>query len=181
MTEKIDWDQLAALAQNSLDGDKASYRLFLKALSPYLESRIRKSIPEHYREDALQEVLLAIHKSLKTLDPNKDIKPWINAIAHYKVCDFLRQVYQDSKNDVKNQDELPQDNWNKIELKNLIDNILSPLSKTEKSVLLLLKYEGYSVNEVATKLSLSSSNVKVISFRAIRKIREFISKKEFYE
>lgn len=177
----INWNQMDEWARKSLSGDKQSYRHFLESLGPYLKARIRKTIPDHYREDAFQEILLAIHKSLKSLDPSKPVRPWVNAIAHHKVLDFLRSIYKDSQLEYEAEENLSDEHWDKVELQNSIEQLISPLSDTEKNVLMLLKYKEHSVKEVSKMLGLTESNVKVISFRAIRKLRENILQREFHE
>lgn len=177
---KTNWNHIDALVKKVISGDQDSYREFLECIRDYVQIKINLTIPASSRDDVLQEVLLAIHKSLKTLDLSKSCKSWVNAIAHYKVSDFLRGLYKDNYID-KEVDELITFEPDLVELKQYITHITSILKDSERQILLKLKYEGYSVSEVAIEEGLSESNVKVISFRAIKKIREYIIDKEFNE
>lgn len=62
-----------------------------------------------------------------------------------------------------------------------ITELLKGLSSKEVDILKLLKLEGFSVNEVASKMKMTPSNVKVTAFRAIRKLRETLAHEDFYE
>lgn len=177
---KTNWNYIDKLAKKSILGDQESYRKFLESVQAYVQIKINLMIPASSRDDVLQEVLMAIHKSLKTLDTERTCKAWVNAIAHYKVSDFLRGLYHNNSAELE-VDELTSSDIDKSELKQYINHVTSILSKNESQILLKLKYEGYSVAEVANDVGLSESNIKVILFRAIRKIREFIIDEEFNE
>ena len=43
-------------------------------------------------EDAVQDVLLAIHEKRHTYDPKRSLAPWLAAIARYKWIDRLRSL-----------------------------------------------------------------------------------------
>ena len=177
---KTNWNHIDTLAKKAISGDQNSYRDFLECIRDYVQIKINLKIPASSRDDVLQEVLLAIHKSLKTLDVSKSCKSWVNAIAHYKVSDFLRGLYKENDS-TQEVDELASLDIDLTELKQYITHITSILNKDERQILLKLKYEGYSVSEVAEEVALSESNIKVISFRAIKKIRQFLLDEEFNE
>jgi RNA polymerase sigma factor (sigma-70 family) len=63
----------------------------------------------------------------------------------------------------------------------LIDRAIQHLPESQKSVLLLRDYEGYSYNEIAEITGLNESQVKVYIHRARMFMRAFIQKMEgFY-
>ena len=63
----------------------------------------------------------------------------------------------------------------------LIDSAIQHLPESQKSVLLLRDYEGYSYNEIAEITGLNESQVKVYIHRARMFMRAFIQKMEgFY-
>jgi RNA polymerase sigma-70 factor (ECF subfamily) len=181
MTE-TNWNYIDNLAKEAINGDQSSYKDFLSLISDYVRKKIWRAIPKNNQEDVVQEVLLAIHKSLKTLDTSKPCKPWINAICHYKVNDCLRFIYKNAN--ISDDDQIENhhvEEFDQTEFKQFVEHASKPLSNNEAKILMMLKYEGHSVSEVSKNLGKSESNIKVISFRAIKKIREFLSKEEFYE
>jgi RNA polymerase sigma-70 factor (ECF subfamily) len=177
---KTNWNHIDLLAKKTISGDQNSYREFLECIRDYVQIKINRTIPASSRDDVLQEVLLAIHKSLKTLDLSKSCKSWVNAIAHYKVSDFLRTLYKEINFENELGDLISSD-IDLTEIKQYITHVTSILNDNERLILFKLKYEGYTVSEVAKEVALSESNIKVISFRAIKKVRKFLVQKEFNE
>jgi RNA polymerase sigma-70 factor (ECF subfamily) len=85
-----DWGQLLAAANA---GDARSYSRFLHAVAPVLRGIVRTrggSLGETGCEDVVQEVLLAIHLKRHTWDQGAPVRPWLYAIARYKVVDAFR-------------------------------------------------------------------------------------------
>jgi len=174
------WNNINNLAALAVAGDKVAYKQFLNDISTYLKKKISRTIPSNYQDDALQECLLAIHKSLHTLDTSKSCKPWINAIAHYKVCDSLRLIYKKQNETELLEHEAITDDLKLVESQQLVEEALSTLSAKERNVLLLVKHQGYSIKEAAKSLDKSESNIKVMVFRTMKKLRENLSKEVFY-
>lgn len=177
---KTNWNHIDFLAKKVLSGEKEYYREFLELIQDYVKIKINKMIPATGREDVTQEILLAVHKSLKTLDTKRSCKAWINAISHYKVSDYLRTLYKESNTILENEQTSITD-LSQTEVRQYLSHLTSVLSKGEIEILLKLKYEGFSISEVAKEVNLSESNIKVISFRAIKKMRELITDEEFNE
>jgi len=85
-----DWGQLLGQANA---GDAQAYARFLQAVSPVLRGVVRArggALGEMGCEDVVQEVLLAIHLKRHTWDPCAPVRPWLYAIARYKVVDAFR-------------------------------------------------------------------------------------------
>src|SRR5664279_3300657 len=89
-------DNLEALMQRSLTGDQHAYALLLQAttrlLRPFLAKRL--SIGSEV-DDLLQEILISVHKARHTYDGNRPYKPWVYAIANFRLQDHLRAHYAD--------------------------------------------------------------------------------------
>lgn len=85
-----EWERLL-LAANA--GDSAAYARFLQAVTPVVRGVVRArsgSLGPATCEDVVQEVLLAIHLKRHTWDPAAPVRPWLYAIARYKVVDAFR-------------------------------------------------------------------------------------------
>lgn len=85
------WEVLLA---RSNDGDGAAFARFLHAVTPTLRAVIRRrgdGLPPDQHEDVLQEVLLAIHLKRQTWRRDAPVRPWLYALARYKVVDAFRR------------------------------------------------------------------------------------------
>lgn len=104
-------------------------------------------------------------------------KSFLFTVAYNQMIDFIRKnkriIYTDEVlvNTVTYQK--PQN-----ELKRILMMALDRLNETQKSLVMLKDYEGYSYTEIAEIMNLSESQVKVYLHRARIQLREFLSKPE---
>lgn len=176
---KTNWDEIQALAASALQGNKVSYQKFLSGVSMILTPRFRRGVPLSQGYDAIQETLLAIHKSLHTLDISKPIAAWINAIAYYKIQDQLRELYKNFKNTKFEENLISEET--EIDSNINLKELLLLLPEKERKVIELVKIQELSVKEVAEKLNTSTANIKIITFRAMQKLRKDLAKEAFDE
>ncbi len=73
---------LMAKAQN---GCKVSYEKGLRRIVNHInDSPLCENIPVDLRQKFTDEVLLGVHRALRTYDPKRDFQPWLEAIVIYK-------------------------------------------------------------------------------------------------
>jgi RNA polymerase sigma-70 factor (ECF subfamily) len=85
------WEVLLARAKAA---PSPSFARFLHAVTPTLRTVIRRrgdGLPPDQHEDILQEVLLAIHLKRQTWRRDAPVRPWLYALARYKVVDAFRR------------------------------------------------------------------------------------------
>ncbi len=85
-----DW---SALMRAAIAGDARAYARFLHAITPVLRGIVRargRALSAEAQEDIVQDVLLAIHLKRHTWRSDSPVKPWLYAIARYKVIDAFR-------------------------------------------------------------------------------------------
>lgn len=85
-----DWATLLAAANS---GDGRAYTVFLRTITPVLRGVVRAKgggLGEAVCEEVLQEVLLAVHVKRHTWQDGAPVRPWLYAIARYKVVDAFR-------------------------------------------------------------------------------------------
>ena len=177
MSEKPqdEWKDLAVLAQK---GDKKAYAQLLRGILPHIQKIItpRLANPE-WADDITQEVLMSVHKSLKTYSGDRPFKPWLNSIIYYRKTDFLRKYYSNKQNvSVPAEDQInlksdvtsPED---MTEYKN-IEKALEEFPEKQQKVFRMIKIEGYSAQEVAAEMDMSESAVKVSAHRTMEKLKQ---------
>ena len=170
-------DNLALLMQQSLNGDAQAYARLLKEtatlLRPYLAKRLYAG---HEVDDVLQEILISVHKARHTYDGGRPYKPWIYAIAKYRLQDHLRAHYSDHLRDAEDLSELeeilPDDVTENGFNYESISREVDKLPEKQATILRLMHQDGYTAREVAEKLGMNESAVKVSAHRAYKLLRE---------
>lgn len=155
-------------------GDKKIYEDFLRDIMPMIRNFFRKFSYSSAVdvEELVQETLMAIHQASHTYNSQRPIKPWIFAIAGYKLKDCLRKVYSKRSlievdfADVENVVYKEDPRYDKEE--ESLEEMLKVLPKKQREIVYLLKIQGNSLQEVANKYSMSVSAVKVTAHRAYK-------------
>ena len=171
------WEELAILSQS---GDKRAYKQLLSEIAPYIKLRISGSLANpDWSEEIMQEVLISVHKSLKSYSADRPFKPWLNAITQFRRTDFLRKHYKN-----KSAKEASQENTD-IFSDNVthdshagelldIEKALGKIPYKQRKIFKLMKIEGYSAVEVAEEMDMSVSAVKVSAHRTAGKLKEML-------
>ena len=175
MTEQS--QKLEVLMQQALAGDQVAYAKVLhttaQLLRPFLSKRL---LFANDVDDVLQEILVSIHKARHTYDGQRPYTPWVYAIAKFRLQDYLRSHYADHIKhaldiaDLEN--ELTQDVTETAISYESISGEIAKLPEKQAAILQLLHQEGYTAKEVAAKLGMNESAVKVAAHRAYKVLRK---------
>lgn len=164
-----------------LSGDAASYRRFLEHVASsarvFFRRRLRSSGHAEV-EDLVQETLLAVHTRIHTYRHDAPVMPWVYAIARYKLADFWRR--QSLRSESLDVGEI-EDSGAFAALTDAestldIESLLQRLSPKIAQAVRLIKIDGLSVQEVASRLGMSESLVKVSVHRGLRRMSDMVSK-----
>ena len=79
----------------AMSGDAGAYREFLESVAPAVRLLVRRAggdsgLSINQVEEAVQEILLAIHLKRGTWDKSKPVGTWIISIVSYKLSGMLR-------------------------------------------------------------------------------------------
>ncbi|MFN7729804.1 MAG: RNA polymerase sigma factor [Bdellovibrio sp.] len=164
------YKQLMVLAQK---GEAAAYGELLLELSSFLKNYLRKRIfNQNEIEEVVQEILMAVHKSLHTYQQEKSFMSWLLAIAEYKIVDYIRSFKKHSEHvDFESIATFVATTSADPDLKIDIERAIDRLNVREKTVLTLLKIQGQAISEIAKELDLTEANVKVIAHRAYNNLK----------
>ncbi|TRZ55799.1 MAG: sigma-70 family RNA polymerase sigma factor [Rhodocyclaceae bacterium] len=168
---------LEDLMRRSLQGDASAYAALLKEttrlLRPFLARRISM---EHEVDDVLQEILISIHKARHTHDGKRPYKPWMYAIARFRLHDHLRVHYADQlrqAEDIVGLEDILHGDVTEPGLNyESISGEVIKLPEKQAAILRLIHQEGYTAREVAVKLGMTESAVKVAAHRAYKVLRQ---------
>ncbi|MGC2164395.1 MAG: sigma-70 family RNA polymerase sigma factor [Gallionella sp.] len=167
----------AALMKQALGGDQRAYAVLLqettRMLRPYLSRRLN-FINEV--DDLLQEILISIHKARHTYDGQRPYKPWVYAIARFRLHDYLRAHYADvlrHADDFSEMEEFFHDPVTETAISyESISGEVEKLPEKQATILRLMHQEGYTAKEVAEKVGMQESAVKVAAHRAYKVLRQ---------
>lgn len=170
-------DNLEALMRQALAGDQRAYATLLqqtsRLLRPFLVRRL-SFVSEV--DDLIQEILLSIHKARHTYDGNRPYKPWAYAIAKFRLQDFLRAHYSDQLRHAIDFDELEESLPETVTESEFsyesIRGEVKKLPEKQATILQLMHQEGLTAKEVAEKLGMNESAVKVAAHRAYKVLRK---------
>ena len=166
-------DNFAALMRLAMNGDARAYTTLLKEtarlLRPFLAKRLYASSEV---DDVLQEILISIHKARHTYDGERPYKPWVYAIAKFRLQDHLRAHYADHLHDAVDLSELENvlpDYVTKAGFSyESISGEVDKLPAKQATILRMMHQDGYTAKEVAEKIGMKESAVKVAAHRAYK-------------
>ena len=132
-----------------------------------------------HEEDAQDVVQSAFEKMWQHRDnvEFEKSKSYLFTVAYHQMIDHLRKVKRIVlKEEFHEQTRIVSKPVNN--LKKVLDEALSRLSETQRSLVLLKDYEGYSYEEIGQITSLSESQVKVYLHRARIQLKNYLVKPE---
>jgi RNA polymerase sigma-70 factor (ECF subfamily) len=124
-------------------------------------------------EDAVQDVLLAVHEKRHTYDPSRPFGPWLAAIARYKWIDRLRSLKVEATEPLDENIGVP-DHEDTVIAGSTFQQLLATLKPQQAEAIRLVKLEGYSVEEAAKATGQSVSLIKVNTHRGLKRLANII-------
>jgi RNA polymerase sigma-70 factor (ECF subfamily) len=161
-------------------GDQMAYASLLALLASIARQFARArlgSVP--WIDDVVQETLLAVHGGRQTYDLGRPFAPWFYAIASNRLIDVLRRERRVTAREVPG-DVLPDAPvGGDASLRDEIDvdaihAAMALLPARQREVIEALKFRDQSVREVAGRLSMTESAVKVTAHRGYRALKRLL-------
>jgi len=132
-----------------------------------------------HEEDAKDVVQGAFEKlwiSREQVD-NERCKSYLFTVAYHQMIDHIRKNKRIHLKEEFNE-EAKGSTGPKYDTKRIINEALGKLGETQRSLVMLKDYEGYSYEEIGQITGLNESQVKVYLHRARLQLREYIVKVE---
>jgi RNA polymerase sigma factor (sigma-70 family) len=132
-----------------------------------------------HEEDARDVVQTAFEKLWRNREEvdNAKSKSYLFTVAYNQMIDHLRKVKrvylkEEFREEMKVQDRQANN------AKAVLQEALARLSETQRSLVMLKDYEGYSYEEIGQIMNLNPSQVKVYLHRARLQLKEYIVRVE---
>jgi RNA polymerase sigma factor (sigma-70 family) len=131
---------------------------------------------EEDARDVVQTAFEKLWRNREEVDTERS-KSYLFTIAYNQMIDHIRKVKRVSLREDFREDSRvtvqPQHN-----LKKVLDEALGRLNETQRSLVMLKDYEGYSYEEIGRITGLSESQVKVYLHRARIQLKNYLVKPE---
>ncbi|MGE3795865.1 MAG: sigma-70 family RNA polymerase sigma factor [Dehalococcoidia bacterium] len=170
--------RLMALSQ---EGDPNAYEALLRQLREVVHAYVHRRTGEvAWEEDAVQEILFALHRARHTWNPARPFVPWLYAVVQSRLIDVFRRERRSTQRDRRG--------WSRMAVPvtaspegallaaHDLRAALAHLPSPQRQVVELLKVEGRSVRDVSRSTGLSEANVRVIAHRGMKVLRSFIAR-----
>jgi len=132
-----------------------------------------------HEEDSRDVVQTAFEKLWRNRNEveNGKSKSYLFTIAYHQMIDHIRKVKRISLKENFN-DEVRVHDKPSHNLKEVLQEALARLNETQRSLVLLKDYEGYSYEEIGQITGLNESQVKVYLHRARLQLKNYLVKPE---
>ena len=165
---------LMRLAQT---GDQVAYASLLVLLTSLTRQFARSRLGSvAWIDDVVQETLLAVHGARQTYDARRPFSPWFYAIASSRLIDVLRRERRVDAREIAG-DVLPDapsaTTRDDIDV-DAIHAAVASLPARQREVIQGLKFQDQSVREMAGRLGMTESAVKVTAHRGYQTLKRLL-------
>jgi RNA polymerase sigma-70 factor (ECF subfamily) len=174
-------DEAAGLMRRAQDGDRIAYASLLTLLTTVTRHFVRRRAGSSatWVDDVVQETLLSVHGARQTYDASRPFGPWFYAIASNRMIDAVRRERRVRSREVAG-DQLPDRGTRaaapaheEIDVE-AIRAAVAALPVRQRDVIDALKFQDQSVREVAGRMAMSESAVKVTAHRGYRTLKRLL-------
>ena len=170
MTE-ADEAELARMFRAALSGDEQAYAAFLERVAALVRAVTRRKAGSGVEaEDVVQETLLAIHLKRHTWRTDAPVRPWVFAIARYKLVDSLRRRGRRVEVDIADYAETLAEPEKDAASPREVERALEQLPPGQRRVVSAVSVEGLSIGEVAAAFGMNETAVRVALHRGLSAI-----------
>jgi RNA polymerase sigma-70 factor (ECF subfamily) len=173
--------EAASLMRLAQDGDRIAYASLLTLLTSVTRQFVRRHVGGSvmWVDDVVQETLLSVHSARQTYDARRPFGPWFFAIASNRMIDALRRERRVRSREVAG-NELPDPGTRSAGMRRVeidaeaIRAAVAALPTRQRDVIEGLKFQDQSVREVAGRMGMTESAVKVTAHRGYRTLKRLL-------
>jgi RNA polymerase sigma-70 factor (ECF subfamily) len=180
----VDHD-LAAIGGRLARGDPRAVADCYRALGPSVMGYLRRYVPQPDVEDVLQRVFYEVWRSHARYDARYSLRAWVFGIARKRAIDHLRGsrgipapngqpriVALQDVDDIAGHDG--RDDAERFVRADQVRGALAELPDTQREVIVMAFFEGYTQAEIAQFLRIPLGTVKTRTFRGLQRLAELL-------
>jgi RNA polymerase sigma-70 factor (ECF subfamily) len=167
------------LIQRAINGDEAAMRSLWSRHAPHIDAVVRRLVGNDtdLAADIAQEVWIQIFRALPQYRGDSQFGTWAHRIAVNRTLNALRKTRRLAKleTDVDEDTAMVDPDPDRSLMMATIENAASKLSPGARAVFLLHDVEGYTHEEIAERLGITSGGSKSQLFKARAKLRTLLA------
>jgi len=172
------------LITQTINGDQRAYGFLISRYQDYMYTvcyNILKTKQE--AEEATQDTFIKAYKKLNSYKDDSKFSSWLYKIAYRTSLDFLRKRKQttdlaDVEYELSDRSSDLNNAIHKTQMQQQLSSAIMQLNSKEAGLIRMFYLEEMSVKELAKSTGMTMSNIKVLLFRARKKLAVLI--KEHY-
>lgn len=148
-----------------------------QAVNLYADNVFRFIVKNLKHEESARDIVqTAFEKMWMNRDAveNEKCKSYLFTVAYNQMIDHIRKNKRIRLTDNFSETSMGVTNYTSKNVKETIQKALDRLSETQRSLVMLKDYEGYSYEEIGKIMGLNESQVKVYLHRARLAIRNYL-------
>lgn len=170
--------QAAAWMRLAQAGDQDVYASLLVLLTSVTRRFARGRLGDvAWIDDVVQETLMTVHRARATYDVSRPFGPWFYAIASNRLIDVVRRERRITGHEIVSEQATdvaaPTASDADIDV-DAVRAALRALPARQRDVIEGLKFRDESVKDVAGRLNMTASAVKITAHRGYRKLRSLL-------
>jgi RNA polymerase sigma-70 factor, ECF subfamily len=164
--------------RRAINGDESALRTLWVEHAPRIDAVVRRLVGDpDQAADIAQEVWIQIFRALPSWRGDSQFSTWAHRIAVNRTLNALRSVRRLAKLEVVMEDDTVavDEDMDRSFLAQSIDEAVQHLSPGARAVFVLHDVEGYTHEEIAKELGITSGGSKSQLFKARAKLRRLLA------
>lgn len=164
--------------RRAVNGDEAALRAIWAEHAPRIDVLVRRLVGDpDQAADVAQEVWIQIFRALPTWRGDSQFSTWAHRIAVNRTLNALRAMRRFTNTEVEIEEDSAtvEHDGDRSLLAQTIDEAVLKLAPGARAVFVLHDVEGYTHEEIATQLGITSGGSKSQLFKARAKLRRLLA------
>lgn len=164
--------------RRAINGDESALRAIWTQHAPRIDALVRRLVGDpDQAADVAQEVWIQIFRALPGYRGDSQFSTWAHRIAVNRTLNALRSLRRVSAAEVEIEEDssMVEHDGDRSMLAQTIDEAVQKLSPGARHVFVLHDVEGYTHEEIATELGITSGGSKSQLFKARAKLRRLLA------
>ncbi|GAC1517310.1 MAG: sigma-70 family RNA polymerase sigma factor [Gemmatimonadaceae bacterium] len=171
-------DSDSDLIRRAVDGDERAARALWVRHAPHVDAVVRRLAGDpDLAADVAQEVWIQIFRALPGYRGDSQFGTWAHRIAVNRTLNALRRARRlaETETDMEEETAMVESNVDRTFLADSIEQATAQLAPGARAVFLLHDVEGYTHEEIARALDITSGGSKSQLFKARAKLRRLLA------